>query len=85
MAISRAIAAAGGNVAIIYRSSPSAPQAAEEISKEFGVSARAYQADVSDLRAVRDAFSQIIKDFGSIYGVVAVRLHWHFHYSEVLC
>lgn len=71
LAISRAIAAAGGNVAIIYRSSQSAPEAAEKISKEFGVSAKAYQADVSDLQGVRDAFSQIIKDFGTIYGVVA--------------
>ncbi|GJJ16007.1 hypothetical protein Clacol_010286 [Clathrus columnatus] len=72
LAISRAIAAAGGNVAIIYRSSPTAPEAAEKLSKEFGVTAKAYQADVSDLKQVREAFAQVVKDFGGlIHGIVA--------------
>jgi NAD(P)-dependent dehydrogenase (short-subunit alcohol dehydrogenase family) len=72
--MSRAIAGAGGNIAIIYRSSPDAPQAAEKIAKEFGVTVKAYQADVSDLKRVKDVFAQIDNDLGTISGVVAVRM-----------
>jgi len=71
LAISRAIAAAGGNVAIIYRSSPEAPQVAERLAKEFGVTVKAYQADVSDLKRVHATFAQIDNELGTIAGVVA--------------
>jgi len=71
LAISRAIAGAGGNIAIIYRSSPGAPQVAENVAKEFGVTVKAYQGDVSDLKRVREVFAQIDKDMGTISGVVA--------------
>ncbi|KAF8583211.1 NAD(P)-binding protein [Ramaria rubella] len=71
LAISRAIAETGGNLAIIYRSSSDAHQVAENIAKEFGVIVKAYQADVSDLKRVREVFAQIDKDLGTISGVVA--------------
>jgi len=72
LTISKAIAAAGGNVAIIYRSSPTAAQAAEEIAKEYGVKTKAHQADVSDRRKVRSVWEGILQDFGDVHGVVAV-------------
>ncbi|KAF8505028.1 NADP-dependent mannitol dehydrogenase [Hysterangium stoloniferum] len=71
LAISRALVNAGGNVAIIYRTSKDAPSVAEKLAKEFGVTVKAYQADVSDLKRVREIFSQIDQDFGTIHGVVA--------------
>lgn len=58
---------------MVYRSSPAAPEAAEKLSKEFGIIAKAYQADVGDLKVVRQVFSQIVKEFGGlVHGVVAV-------------
>ncbi|KIJ44741.1 hypothetical protein M422DRAFT_75275 [Sphaerobolus stellatus SS14] len=69
--ISKAIAGAGGNVAMVYRSSPEAHKSAEQVAKEFGVKVKAYQADVSDIKKVRSVFDEIIRDFGALHGVVA--------------
>jgi len=71
LAITKALAGAGGNVAIIYRSSVEAPKVAQGLTEEFKVVIRAYQADVSDMGKVRTTFDEIIKDYGTIHGVVA--------------
>ncbi|KAG6880530.1 hypothetical protein C0995_006169, partial [Termitomyces sp. Mi166 len=39
-AYTRAIAAAGGNVAVIYRSSKDAMEVTEKVAKEFGINAK---------------------------------------------
>ncbi|KAG6835253.1 hypothetical protein H0H93_003440 [Arthromyces matolae] len=70
-AFTRAIAAAGGNVAVIYRSSKDAPEVAEKVAKEFGVKAKAYQCDVSDTNSVDTIFKKINDEMGPITGLIA--------------
>ncbi|ORX36507.1 putative NADP-dependent mannitol dehydrogenase [Kockovaella imperatae] len=70
LGISRDCAKAGANVAVIYRQSPSAPQVAEDISKEFGIQCKAYQCDVTDAKAVQTTIDAAIKDLGPLGGVV---------------
>ena len=75
LALTRSIAQAGGNVAILYRSSSSAPQVAEDLGKEFeGQKFLAVQCDVTDQKRVGEAFEEVIKGFGEggLHGVVAV-------------
>ncbi|KNZ73724.1 NADP-dependent mannitol dehydrogenase [Termitomyces sp. J132] len=71
-AYTRAIAAAGGNVAVIYReSSKDAQEVTEKVAKEFGVNAKAYQCDVTDTDTVNTIFSKINEDMGPITGLIA--------------
>lgn len=75
LAITRAIASAGGNVAILYRSSPDAEQVAEKLGQEFtGQQFKAYKCDVTDQARVQAVFNEVLGDFqgGMIHGVVAV-------------
>ncbi|KAF8064850.1 NADP-dependent mannitol dehydrogenase MtDH [Lyophyllum atratum] len=70
-AYSRAIAQAGGNVAVIYRSSPNAEEVASKIGQEFGVKAKAYKCDVSDTDLVNKTLKQINDEMGPITGLIA--------------
>ncbi|TEB32905.1 NADP-dependent mannitol dehydrogenase MtDH [Coprinellus micaceus] len=70
-AFSRAVAGAGANVAIIYRSSPNAPEVAEKLAKEFGVQVKAYKCDVSDTVGVQKTIEQIDKEMGQVTGLIA--------------
>jgi len=69
--LSRGVASAGGNVAIIYRSSQDAHKVAENIGKEFGVKTKAYQCDVSDAEAVVKTFKVIDQELGPVTGLIA--------------
>ncbi|TFY80967.1 hypothetical protein EWM64_g3043 [Hericium alpestre] len=69
--MSKAVAKAGANVAIIYRSSKNAPDVADNISKEYKVKAKAYQCDVSDAEKVNKTFEVIERELGPITGVIA--------------
>ncbi|GHJ85134.1 hypothetical protein NliqN6_1536 [Naganishia liquefaciens] len=74
LAISRAIADAGGSVAILYRSSPDAEQVAANLSESHpGQQFKAYKCDVTDQARVQEVFQEVLKDFkgGMIHGVVA--------------
>jgi NAD(P)-dependent dehydrogenase (short-subunit alcohol dehydrogenase family) len=70
LAISHQIAQAGGHVAIIYKSSPDAPERAKEISEKYGVHCEAYKCDVSDQAAVAELVGKVYKDVGPVGGVV---------------
>lgn len=75
LAITRAIASAGGNVAILYRSSADAEQVADKLGHEFsGQKFKAYKCDVTDQARVQAVFQEVLHDFkgGMIHGVVAV-------------
>ncbi|KAJ9105194.1 hypothetical protein QFC20_004329 [Naganishia adeliensis] len=74
LAITRAIAFAGGNVAILYRSSADAEQVADKLGHEFsGQKFKAYKCDVTDQARVQAVFQEVLHDFkgGMIHGVVA--------------
>jgi sorbose reductase len=55
LALSKAAAQAGADVAILYKSSTDADAAAKAVADEFGVRARAFQCDVADADTVRAA------------------------------
>lgn len=72
-AYTRAIAQAGGNVAVIYKSAQDAEQVTLAVGKEFGVKTKAYQCDVADTQFVNATMKQIDSDFdGNVVGLVAV-------------
>ncbi|KAF2729900.1 putative NADP-dependent mannitol dehydrogenase [Polyplosphaeria fusca] len=70
-AIAEAYAEAGGDVALWYNSNPVAKQKAEELVKEYGVRAKAYQLDVSDADKVKAGIDEVVKDFGKLDVFVA--------------
>ena len=62
-----ALAQKGAHIAIIYHSSDEkAKSLVQEVSKNYGVKAKAYKCDVSDFNKVKETVSQIEKDFGTI-------------------
>ncbi|CDS10779.1 hypothetical protein LRAMOSA11265 [Lichtheimia ramosa] len=67
----RALAQSGADVALMYVSSDSTHDTAAEIAKEYGVTCKAYKADVRDAAAVQSAIDTIHKDFGRIDVFVA--------------
>ncbi|TFK31612.1 NADP-dependent mannitol dehydrogenase [Crucibulum laeve] len=71
LAFTRALAEAGANVAVIYRSSKDAPEVTARVAKEYGVKTKAYQCDVSDTKQVKEIFRQIDKEMGPISGLIA--------------
>jgi len=71
LAFSRAVAQAGAQVAIIYRSSKDADQVADKLGKEFGIKTKAYKCDVSDANLVVKTLEKIDNELGPITGVIA--------------
>ncbi|KIK95823.1 hypothetical protein PAXRUDRAFT_826639 [Paxillus rubicundulus Ve08.2h10] len=71
-AFSYALAKAGANVAIIYRSSPNAPDVADQIQKEFkDVKVKAFKCDVTDFENTLKTFKEIEKELGRVSGLIA--------------
>lgn len=71
LAISRACAKAGANVAILYHSHPDAEKNAEAVAKEFGVKVKAYQCDVSDAEQVKKTVKKAEEELGQITALAA--------------
>lgn len=72
LALTRSIAEAGGNVAILYRSAKDAEEVAANLAKEFsGQTFKAWQCDVTKQTRVQEVFEEIAKEWGQIHGVVA--------------
>lgn len=70
-AVAEAYAEAGAHVALWYNSNSSAIQKAESLAKEHGVTAKAYQVDVTSAENVKNAIEQVVKDFGKLDVFVA--------------
>ncbi|ORX38062.1 hypothetical protein BD324DRAFT_650595 [Kockovaella imperatae] len=71
LAISEAIAEAGGNVGVIYHSAKDAPDIAAGIAKKYNVKCEAWKCDVGDPELVKKTFKEIDEKFGQVDGVVA--------------
>lgn len=69
--MSKALAESGADVALMYVSSETTHDTAAAIGKEFGVTCKAYKADIGNAEQVQKAVDQIHKDFGSIDVFVA--------------
>ncbi|KAJ5909349.1 diacetyl reductase 2 [Penicillium tannophilum] len=64
--VSRGLAEAGANVALIYNSSKNADETAAEIASTNNVKAAAYQANVTSQTEIETTIQQIAKDFGKL-------------------
>lgn len=53
--VSRGLAEAGANVALLYKQSAQAENLAATIARDFGVTAKAYRCDVQDFSQVSDS------------------------------
>lgn len=69
--VARGYAEAGADLAMWYRSTKDTIQKAEELSKEFGIKAKAYHCDVSSSEEVTSTMKQVHEDLGRIDVVVA--------------
>lgn len=69
-------------LALTYTTSTSAPQLAEELTKQYGVQVKAYQMDVRNKDSIADVFAQVIKDFHNI-DVVVANAGMSFHYDAI--
>jgi sorbose reductase len=68
----RGCAEMGADVAITYSSrKEGAEKNIEELTKEYGVKAKAYKCNVSDFADVEKLVAAVIQDFGKIDGFVA--------------
>jgi len=70
-AYTRAVAQAGANVAVIFRSSKDAEEVTAKVGKEFGVKAKAYKCDVTNTEIVNNTMGLINKEMGPITGLIA--------------
>ncbi|KAM0547568.1 hypothetical protein ACHAPJ_010312 [Fusarium lateritium] len=69
LAFAFAIAEVGGDVAIIdLLEKPD--DHFNELASKFGIKAKSYKSDVTNLEALRSTFDEIVKDFGRIDGLV---------------
>ncbi|ORZ11532.1 hypothetical protein BCR42DRAFT_421288 [Absidia repens] len=69
--MSKALAGAGADVALMYVSTEKTHETAADIAKEFHVQCKAYKAEMADYNQVNAAMEQIYKDFGQIDILVA--------------
>ena len=73
LAIATAFAEAGcSKIGITYSSSASAPQIAEELSKQFNITVQAFKMDVRDSKSVAEAFAAAHKAFDARLDIVVV-------------
>ncbi|SAM07958.1 hypothetical protein [Absidia glauca] len=69
--MSKALAGAGADVAMMYVSSDKTHDTAAAVAKEFGVVCKAYKADMSNVEQVTATLEQIFQDFGKVDVFVA--------------
>ncbi|KAL1862275.1 hypothetical protein Plec18170_001100 [Paecilomyces lecythidis] len=69
--VSRGLAEAGANVAIIYNSSKTAETTAYEIASANNVLAAAYRADVTNQAEIEAVVQNVVRDFGKLDIMVA--------------
>ena len=72
-AVAKAIAEAGGDVALWYNSNDAAVSKGADLAKQHSIRAKAYQVEVSGHEKVRKAVDEIVNDFGKMDVFVAGR------------
>ncbi|KAJ6007252.1 oxidoreductase [Penicillium herquei] len=71
LAVANAYAEAGAQIAILYRTTSTAPAITKEIASKYNTQSRAYQADVTVAKQISAAIDQVVKDFGKLDVIVA--------------
>lgn len=69
--VAEAMAEAGGSVALMYNSNDAAVAKGKALAEKHGITARAYQLEVSDPAKVEKTINQITSDFGKLDVFVA--------------
>jgi sorbose reductase len=62
----KALAESGSDVALMFVSSDKTHDIAAQIGKSYGITCKAYKADIGKAEQVQAAVEQIYKDFGAI-------------------
>lgn len=70
-AVAEAMAEAGANVALLYNTNNAAISGAEKLAKQHGITAKAYQLDISEPSKVEKTINQIASDYGRLDVFVA--------------
>ncbi|KAL5335204.1 hypothetical protein BJX70DRAFT_401807 [Aspergillus crustosus] len=70
--VTKGLAEAGADVAIIYNTSSTAPSTAAQIAQENSITARAYKANVSNQSEIESTINLIKSDFGGRLDIVVV-------------
>ncbi|KAL5335832.1 hypothetical protein BJX70DRAFT_374290 [Aspergillus crustosus] len=63
LVVANGLAEAGANVALWYNTNTNCLERAQEITVKHGVQAKAYQVDITNAEAVKQAVEQSVKDF----------------------
>ncbi len=66
LAMAEGLASAGCNVVLVSRNGDEGAASAEKVAKNFGVQARAFSADVTDLPALEKIAKEVFDEFGRI-------------------
>lgn len=66
LAMAAGLASAGANVMLLNRNLEEGKAAAEQLRNDFGTTAKAYAADVTNLTQVEGVVAEIIEEFGSV-------------------
>lgn len=69
--VARGLAEAGAEMALWYHNSTSAVDLAKELTKEYGVAAKAYKVDVKSWEQVSKGVDDVISDFGHLDVMIA--------------
>lgn len=65
-AMAAGMASAGANIALLNRNLAEGQEAAEQLTKDYGIKAKAYAANVTELADVEKVVNAIIQDFGRL-------------------
>ncbi len=65
-AMAAGMASAGANIALLNRNLDEGEEAARQLSEDYGIKAKAYAANVTDLPEVEKIVSDIIEEFGRL-------------------
>ncbi|PWY66475.1 NAD(P)-binding protein [Aspergillus sclerotioniger CBS 115572] len=71
LTVATAYAEAGAQVAILYRTTTTAPKTAEDLAAKYNTVCRAYQADVTIPTQISAAIDTVVLDFGKLDVIVA--------------
>ncbi|PYH91374.1 oxidoreductase [Aspergillus ellipticus CBS 707.79] len=71
LTVATAYAEAGAQIAILYRTTTTAPQTAENLASKYQTICRAYQADVTIPTEISAAIEAVAQDFGKLDVIVA--------------
>ncbi|KAJ6009430.1 NAD(P)-binding protein [Penicillium canescens] len=86
LSVATAYAEAGAKIAILYRTTATAPQTAQVLASKYQTQCRAYQADVTVPAQISAAIDEVNKDFGKldVVEIMNVNVNGAFHTARAV-